>query len=398
MACTHEEVRAPTTALFKPDRRAFLKRLGYLAVGVPTVCHPLFLVGCRSDTKQSEMSRLLPVSLTPVSTCSAGEISAEVSRTIITMSEGDRKLRNLKITHYYSDLSHAISTFTGEKNVNWCTFATWASKTAGTFIRQDTLKDKIVSVFKEPFPEQTNVVKRVSTAISLGNLKVFRELAPVFTQLLVTLGHESTFDEEKLRPVLEPLKPGATEDGGQDLLRSALRLYYEAKFTTHAQAKAEKILLANAQVGLHEQIRLQPNIADALNALPEILKLSPDDRVTREWREFVTDNFMRLELPNGSLRLGKDLPFLSGTHVYPPDLQEIVDPHLRQLLEEHDALHDSVRGSGASDWADFDQRMRFILTMFRSRQQEARLFSQPFTERQCADIARGKVPINRYRL
>jgi hypothetical protein len=48
--------------------------------------------------------------------------------------------------------------------------------------------------------------------------------------------------------------------------------------------------------------------------------------------------------------------------------------------------------SGASDWADIPERMHFILTLFRARQQDRRLFEQPFSAGQQAEITAGRIP------
>ena len=65
-------------------------------------------------------------------------ISQAYIRSIIAM---DRVpvLRNLKITQAYFDLSQAIAQRLGDTNANWCNIATWASKTAGRFIRMEDL-------------------------------------------------------------------------------------------------------------------------------------------------------------------------------------------------------------------------------------------------------------------
>ena len=46
----------------------------------------------------------------------------------------DPVLRNLEITHCYWRLARAMAVRTGT-GANWCTFATWASKQAGSTIR-----------------------------------------------------------------------------------------------------------------------------------------------------------------------------------------------------------------------------------------------------------------------
>ena len=53
------------------------------------------------------------------------------------MNDPDPILRNLKITQGYRDLSVGMAHLLGNHNVNWATFATWASKTAGLSIRKE---------------------------------------------------------------------------------------------------------------------------------------------------------------------------------------------------------------------------------------------------------------------
>jgi hypothetical protein len=62
------------------------------------------------------------------------------------------------------------------------------------------------------------------------------------------------------------LRTGPSDAGGQDTLRQAIGHYYDAMFQPDPKRRAEVMLLANFKVGLHEQIRLQPHIAGAMNA------------------------------------------------------------------------------------------------------------------------------------
>src|SRR5690606_7663116 len=47
--------------------------------------------------------------------------------------------RNYEITQAYADISRAFRDALGFEEANWCTFATWASATAGDFIRGDEI-------------------------------------------------------------------------------------------------------------------------------------------------------------------------------------------------------------------------------------------------------------------
>jgi hypothetical protein len=360
-------------------------------------------------------------------------------------------IRNLKITQCYHDLSHAITDRIGAENVNWCTFATWASKTAGRFIRideilpifRDALRDrpgiatKIERINKALSPLDASAglslaailqvleqpVTNVSRHITAGNLAVFAELGPLFSVMCSRFSSDGAAPLPRLLDELD-LKAGLPEDGGQSLLRSAVSHFYLAKFEPDPERKAELILLGNAETGLHEQIRLQPSIAgslrlpfgkelrtlyerhhrakysgEALARLHFIIEvlLRPvfkelDDELNEIWRRCATRLLMQLRLPSGDIELGSDLQASPGQPLFPQGLQTIELDDLRKLLAVYGADGNTARGSGAEDWADILERMHFILTLFRSRQRDGRLFGQPFSAEQRTAISRGQLP------
>ena len=55
----------------------------------------------------------------------------------------DNVVRNLRITHFYHEIAFAFSRLLDEKNVSWCAYATWASKNAGNFIREEGIDVQI---------------------------------------------------------------------------------------------------------------------------------------------------------------------------------------------------------------------------------------------------------------
>src|SRR5688572_14850067 len=67
------------------------------------------------------------------------------------IAASDPGLRNLRITLCYGELSRALSARIGTGNVNWCTFATWASKTAGRFIRLANLDEHVGAAVRQCF-------------------------------------------------------------------------------------------------------------------------------------------------------------------------------------------------------------------------------------------------------
>jgi hypothetical protein len=342
--------------------------------------------------------------------------------------------RNLLITQCYHDLSSALAATLGPANANWCTFATWASRTAGRFIREDEIPGLFRSVLgsSEPFgitlARVNDALKRahgqgldddgllgmirgvvhdVSKLIAAGNLAVFGELAPIFSGAIEALAADP--GPTALNALADSLAPGLTEKGGQSMLRDALEQYARARAEPDPARKAALMLLANGEVGLHEQIRLQPFIAGSLDApvrdplydvlqesaegLPALLKhdlhvvmnrlLHPiADGLCGLWEEFSTHELMTLSLPDGTLTLGKDLPAPRGGPLYPTVLDPIAIPDVLEFLVQYDADQPGTSGTAAIDWARLSDRMRFILDLFRSRQCDGSLQEEPFTSKE----------------
>ena len=301
--------------------------------------------------------------------------------------------------------------------------------------------------------------------LAAGNTQVFAELAPAFGGMLDELGADRTADEAKLQRYLGTLTEGPIEPdkvaldaksrelklvsrGGQTLLREAIAHYYHAKFELDAKRRAERILLANATIGLHEQTRLQTYIAGALdapignmliNATHDALAerigsdilgargyavvdrlLAPlTDHLQRVFHRFATELMMTLKLPDGTVHLGRDLPAAPGQPLFPKILETLQDPGLRMMFEHYSALaergeeRDALRaleeaaeelmgalgldrhyalGTGADDWVSLNQRMRYIMELFRSRQQNQRLLEPTFTPVQVTAMKQGRIP------
>lgn len=363
----------------------------------------------------------------------------------------DPIIRNLQITQCYYEISQSVAPLAGP-SANWCTFATWASKQAGQTIRTEDL----VHAFEERFYVSTeatallqNIVTRVrrwgaeletqnlktavlqalnpgealaraSDAVARGNRKVFQEIGREFARFLATFHDDTRFDPDKIARFCASLRPGDPPDG-QRVLGEAFGAYCEARYAEDAKDKSELMLLANLRAGFHEQIRLQPEIAEALHTSlpnPEELKrkllanlvsgfwIRSDlaqfsgrslwlDRLVHEINrligQVITEHLMTLHLPGGEVvRLGRDL-----TTTFPPVLAEIRNPKLREMLAQTDPTPDSLVGSGATDWANFKERMQFITDFFRAYQERSQLFDAPFTPEQVISLKSGRKPSGR---
>lgn len=371
----------------------------------------------------------------------------------------DPVIRNLQITQCYHELAVTMASRT-EGGANWCTFATWASKQAGQTIRKEDLARVLDNLRRstppavQPTPDLVASIqvfgskrsqveiqeslaevldpraafRRASDAVARGNKKVFEEIGREFARFFAMCLNDPTFDAEKIARFCAGLRPGEPPDG-QHYLRQAFQRYYQAFFASDAKARAELMLLANIEIGLHEQTRLQPEIAEAMDAtlvnrrqfrlrliqalfpyrgwlarvrlflLRLLDRPSPLDALldallveTRQQAHLViTEHLMTIGLPHGvRLRLGRDVP--AG---FPPSLQRIALPELRALLERIDPTPDSTRDSGAMDWASLPERLHFIIDMFRCYHEWPFLFEPPFMAEQVAALRVGRLPEGR---
>src|SRR5687768_15218168 len=109
-------------------------------------------------------------------------------------------LRNLRITQCYHDLSQSFATLFGAVNVNWCTFASWASKTAGRFVRGE-----LMAIFRDALQSDprlaakldriNKVLRLIESSAELDQLVLFEVLnAPVLeVSRYITAGNLAVF-------------------------------------------------------------------------------------------------------------------------------------------------------------------------------------------------------------
>lgn len=349
--------------------------------------------------------------------------------------------RNLQITQCYHELALAIANRTGA-GANWCLFAAWASRQAGCTIRGEdlfaTFEQRLARISALTSPAQAlwrkllraglynpetrlgrfarqvqsplDALERASDAVARGNKKVFEEIGREFARFLATPPGDAAFAN-----FLDGLRPG-DPPAGQRYLRAAFTHYSQASVEPGPKKRAELMLLANLEIGLHEQTRLQPEILEALNSPVDeahetghqFLSVAfPDsktwwgwtrrpaagaaDNVAQGLRQFtrrlvrltVTDHLMTLTVPvKRVLRLGRDLnaPFAES-------LRELSHADLLALAARFDGPSAAVE-----DWAVLEERMRYISRLFRAFHEDAHLCDPPFNERQTAQIRQGVLP------
>ena len=364
----------------------------------------------------------------------------------------DPVIRNLQITQCYHELALALTTRTG-LCANWCTFATWASRQAGQTIRKEDLARAIeygiftaqampeivasaqelgsqhdAAEIEEAVAQVLNPLgafERASAAVGRGNRKVFEEIGREFARFVALCLSDTVYDSQNIDHFCATLRPGEPPDG-QQYLRQAFQRYYAAFFEPDAKTRAELMLLANIEIGFHEQTRLQPEIAEAMSAafvdirqfrVQLIRTLFPQwgwlvrlrlfllrlfdrpnrfDRVIdllvnearRQAHLIITEYLMVIGLPGGvRLRLGSDLQAS-----FPASLEKLTLADLCALMEKLDPTPDSTGKTGAVNWSHLPDRIHFILDMFRCYHETAALFEPPFTADQVAALKAGRLP------
>ena len=328
-------------------------------------------------------------------------------------------LRNLLITQCYARLSAAIAA-SGAPGANWCTFATWASRQAGRTIRgedaqgfvEDRLRrdaewlhplrslwrallrrglldpgsrlGRLTRALHTPF----DAIERASDAVARGNRKVFEEIGFEFARYLRECQPDAPVDDPAVVAFLEGLRPGEPPEG-QRLLRQAFRRYQAQRAAPDPAAGAQAVLLANLEIGLHEQTRLQPEIREAMEA-----EVAPRRRqrlfgwplqreLTRLSRELITETFMVLTLPGAVLALGRHLDV---------DLPPAEHAELVALLARYEPVPPAADDCGAKDWSVLDQRMHYIAHLFRAYHADDALSAPPFTPAQVERFRAGELP------
>jgi hypothetical protein len=359
----------------------------------------------------------------------------------------DPVIRNLEITLCYSRLSAAMVRRTG-RCANWCTYATWASRQAGRTIRGEDLIETLRTrlglgtQLLHPFASIGRVLLRhglfnprsrlgrltaqlhtpfdafetTSDAVARGNHKVFAEIGELFARYLHDVPPDAGPDAPQLRAFLETLRDGEPPDG-QRYLALAFARYARVATIEDERARAELLLCANLEIGMHEQTRLQPEIRESLDA-PYAMTQDLDRRLMlalAPWwrrpvprvaaapagalgsraqravadmaREIITRSLMVMSLPGRVLALGMNM-----NEPFPPQLRELHDAELVALLARFEPAAGAPDVTGARDWSQFHERMHYIAHLFRAFHLHDELLGPAFTEQQVLAFTAGAVP------
>lgn len=351
----------------------------------------------------------------------------------------DPVLRNLWITQRYHEFAVALRDAGHGEDATWYA-SVWASKTAGATIRGEVLPARAKQLlvdneateaalhrFNHGLAERAvqhlthdhlgqvveGVTGDVSKQIAMGNVLVFAELAPIFTAMIQALGSKPATAQEladEVAPALSSVGTGADAAA----VTTAFDSYGRALFGS--ADRSTLILQANVLAVAHEQRRLQPAISGALNAaISDTLKRMIEDDIVSHlpfaaarqaldaltdelcgvldeaWDTALTEAIMQLVTASETFDLRRDVPPLPAG-MFPPGLRELHGTAAEGAITQWDKTSGTGSPTGARDWADLDDRMNFIVNLFRSRQNDATLFDPPFSATQLDDLAKGQRP------
>ena len=167
--------------------------------------------------------------------------------------------------------------------------------------------------------------------------------------------------------------------------------YDQQQSMSDEQTRAELIVLANLEIGLHEQTRLQPEIREAMDAaltpergLRHVLGWPLQRKLSQLSRQVITDALTVLSLPGIVLWLGRNLEAAGGA--------DVVNEDLRELMARYEPVPPALDDCGAEDWSVLAQRMHYIVHLFRAYHEDGMLASAPFTAAQVERFRAGVVP------
>jgi hypothetical protein len=109
------------------------------------------------------------------------------------------------------------------------------------------------------------------------------------------------------------------------------------------------------------------------------------------WDMALTESIMQLVTASETFDLREDVPPLAEG-MFPPGLRTLAGTPAETAFAQWDKTAGTGAPSGAHDWAVLDERMNFIVNLFRSRQKDATLFDPPFSSEQLAHLAQGQLP------
>lgn len=307
------------------------------------------------------------------------------------LSLADSAQCNRAITHSHYALSKALQEAIGlDAGANFHSWAVWGSKKAGVTIRQEDLDTALLDATRAggisgalvglgvakklggrlwyPVGLLTGGVtgalsgraiarwsrRRAAHLVLEGNRLVLNDIGRQTARFC-----EAFSDRRDLTPsTLETFCQSLAEP----LLRDAFYHYGQAALTAGA-LNCQHAYFANLLAILHEHQKLQPYIA---HSMPFIVK------------RCVTKRLMRFEIGALSLSVSEDVPAFSEMRDFPESLETLGLPELNEFLTRWERTSNKLHNSKATDWSQIEQRMAYIVGLFRRYHTDPSVVAAPY--------------------
>lgn len=350
----------------------------------------------------------------------------------------DEVYRNQWITYVYDRISRRLAAQTGD-NANWFTFARWSSFTVGENLRPGPTKafgefvdaHSLLRMFRGPLTRVQHDLRTMGDAsmprtLALGNRFVFHEIARQVVEFLdwhEALGAPTEADWKAYRSqIVTSPASDLFPPCDADWLRGGIEAYFLAMQEHDAGEQARLVLRGNVMLAAYEQWRLEPIVQIAIdpfatylvkfentsmhldrNEAQAVLRRSGTPWalahsspvvawISDMYGQLLTSHVMAWEGPikgdHRSLFLGRAIPDPpKGERLYPEHLDHRVYPETLKVVSVFDQSGGTQRGRRSRNWARYNDRMNFIVNLFRAEQDDHHLFGElPQREMRMLDL------------
>jgi hypothetical protein len=350
----------------------------------------------------------------------------------------DEIYRNQWITYVYGEISHRLAARTGG-NANWFTFARWSSYTVGENLRPGPTKafgefvrgHPLLRMVRTPLIRLQHDLRMMGDAsmprtLALGNRLVFHEIAYQMVEFLDWYESGATPTTAQWRDYRRQIVCTPASDlfpsCDAEWLRGGIEAYFRAMQEPDPDEQARLVLRGTVMLAAYEQWRLEPIVQIAIDPFATYLvkfehtnmHLDQDEpqAVLRrkgtpwalrhsspivEWMcdaygTLLTSNVMAWEGPvrgnHQSLFLGRALPDPPpGERLVPERLDDTLHPDTLKIVSVFDQSGGTREGRRSHNWSRYNDRMNFIVNLFRAEQDDDGLFTPlPLREQRFLDL------------
>jgi hypothetical protein len=332
------------------------------------------------------------------------------------------------ITLAHSDLSNRLRILTGESaGANFHSWAVWGSKKAGVTIRQEDLEQALrnarvvsgICGLFVGFAVASAVVNLILFALSdivvsillalgaiiglfcgaslglaiarssrekaadlvlAGNKLVLDDIGRRTADFVIKFKDKSSQSPIEQNELMEFINSSIYKKGdskqGAYLLEQAFSYYARAINEVDERRKQQDCYFANCLAILHEHQKLQPYIK---KSLPFIVS------------RCVTKRMLSFDIGSKQLAVSENIPTIEGLEL-PVSLKSLDDPKLLGFLDTWSCRAKNREASAAKNWTRIEDRMSYIVDLFRYYHLEPSVFDSPYNDQQCRSIYQGRVP------